>query len=204
MSTGRRVAFGALAVALFLLFAGSSSSGVLVHAQSQAPANTRLQPFTILSPNFHDGGPLPLSSEGNAGGCTGKDIASSFFWTNVPAQTSSFALLMNDVDAPISGGFHHWITYNIPATARTLHGNAPFTQGTNSANVQTYVGPCPPPTGERHHYIFTLYALSIATIPQAGLTFDGVLQAISGKVVGATTIVGTFFRVPANTDMNAG
>lgn len=203
MPTGRRVALVALAVALFLLLASSSSSGALVHAQSQAPAHTKLQPFSIFSPNFHDGGPLPLSSEGSSG-CTGKNIAPSFFWTNVPAQTSSFALLMNDVDAPISGGFHHWITYNIPATARTLHGNAPFTQGTNGANVQTYVGPCPPPTGERHHYIFTLYALNVANIPQAGLTFDGVLQAISGKVVGATTIVGTFFRVPTNTNANAG
>lgn len=199
MFKSRRIALVALAVSLFLLLASSNSSGPLAHAQAQTPADHKLQPFTIFSPNFHDGGPLPLSSEGSFG-CTGQNSAPSFFWKNVPAQTSSFALLMNDVDAPISGGFHHWITYNIPAAARTLHGNAPFTQGTNSANVQTYVGPCPPPTGERHHYIFTLYALSIANIPQPGLTFDGVLQAISGKVVGATTIVGTFFRVPAGMD----
>lgn len=195
MLTLRRITLLALAISLFLLLASTSSSKPLVHAQVQAPAGNKLQPFTLLSPNFRDGGPLPLSSEGSFG-CTGENVAPSFIWKNVPAQTSSFALLMNDVDAPVSGGFHHWITYNIPATARTLHGNAPFTQGTNGAQVQTYVGPCPPATGQRHHYIFTLYALNTDQPLPAGLTYEGVLQAISGKVVGATAIVGTFFRVP--------
>src|SRR5205807_2735204 len=97
-------------------------------------------------------------------------------WKNVPAQTSSFALLMNDVDAAVAGGFHHWIVYNIPATARMLQGNAPYTQGTNSLNIRTYFGPCPPATGEKHHYIFTLYALSTQHLQQSGLTYNGLFR----------------------------
>jgi Raf kinase inhibitor-like YbhB/YbcL family protein len=128
--------------------------------------------------------------------------APTLTWENVPAQTRSFALVMNDVDAAVAGGFHHWIVYNIPATARTLQGNAPYTQGTNSLNIRTYFGPCPPATGEKHHYIFTLYALSVDHLQQDGLTYDGLIQAINGHVVGATTIVGTFLRVPPGTDAN--
>jgi Raf kinase inhibitor-like YbhB/YbcL family protein len=203
MSTLRRMALPVLAGSLLLLLAGIISPNTFARVRGAAQANPKLQPFTLSSPNFRDGGPLPSSSEYGGGfGCNGEDIAPTLSWKNIPAQTSSFALVMNDVDAAVAGGFHHWIVYNIPTTARTLQGNAPFTQGTNSLNIRTYFGPCPPATGEKHHYIFTLYALSIDHLQQDGLTYDGLIQAITGHVVGATTIVGTFRRVPPGTDAN--
>ncbi|HEX6555657.1 MAG TPA: YbhB/YbcL family Raf kinase inhibitor-like protein [Ktedonobacteraceae bacterium] len=203
MPTVRRMALPVLAVSLFLLSADAISSSTFARAQETAQADHKLQPFTLSSPNFRDGGPLPSSSEYGGGfGCNGEDIAPTLTWKNVPAQSSSFALVMNDVDAAVAGGFHHWIVYNIPATARMLQGNAPYTQGTNSLNIRTYFGPCPPATGEKHHYIFTLYALSTDHLQQDGLTYDGLIQAINGHVVGATTIVGTFRRVPPGTPAN--
>ena len=203
MPTVTRMALPVLAVSLFTLLAGAISSSTFAHAQGPAQADHKLQPFTLSSPNFRDGGPLPSSSEYGGGfGCNGEDIAPTLTWKNVPAQTSSFALVMNDVDAAVAGGFHHWIVYNIPATARTLQGNAPYTQGTNSLNIRTYFGPCPPATGEKHHYIFTLYALSAEHLQQDGLTYDDLIQAINGPVVGATTIVGTFRRVPPGVAAN--
>ncbi len=203
MPTVRRMALPVLASSLFLLLASAISSSTFAHAQGPAQADQTLQPFTLSSPNFRDGGPLPASSEYGGGfGCHGEDIAPTLTWENVPAQTSSFALVMNDVDAAVAGGFHHWIVYNIPATARTLQGNAPYTQGTNSLNIRTYFGPCPPATGEKHHYIFTLYALSTDHLQQDGLTYDGLIQTINGHVVGATTIVGTFRRVPEGPTAN--
>ncbi len=203
MPTVRRMALLVRAVSFFLLLTGSISSCTFAHAQGPAQADHTLQPFTLSSPNFRDGGPLPLSSEYGGGfGCNGEDRAPTLTWENVPAQTSSFALVMNDVDAAVAGGFHHWVVYNILPTARTLQGNAPYTQGTNSLNIRTYFGPCPPATGEKHHYIFTLYALSTKHLQQDGLTYDGLIQAINGHVVGATTIVGTFLRVPPGTDAN--
>ena len=199
----RRIALPVLAGSLFLLLAVTISLSTFARAQGAAQAGHKLQPFSLSSPNFRDGGPLPLSSEYGGGfGCNGEDSAPTLTWKNVPAQTSSFALVMNDVDAAVAGGFHHWIVYNIPATARTLQGNAPYTQGTNSLNIRTYFGPCPPATGEKHHYIFTLYALSTDHLQQDGLTYDGLIQAINGHVVGATTIVGTFLRVPEGPDAN--
>lgn len=150
-------------------------------------------PFTIASPDFKDGGPLPptaVSSE-----CSGSNIAPTFQWTNVPANTQSFVLLMTDYDAPYAGGVHHWVVYNIPASAREMTGNQPFTQGTSSMHLMTYNGPCPPATGKTHHYLFSLYAADVASIGGKGLTFDQVVSAIQGHVVGVTSIVGTF-RLP--------
>ena len=93
-------------------------------------------------------------------------------------------------------GFHHWVVYNIPAAVRTLEGNASFEEGTTSMNTHAYFGPCPPPTGQPHHYIFTLYALKVDHVQEQGLTYDGLLQAMQGQVLAAASLVGLFQRVP--------
>ena len=171
---------------LSLVFSLSRTSHVAL-----ASGNT-LHPFTITSPNFQDGGPLSAKQEINQFGCTGSNIAPELNWTNVPAGTQSFTLLMSDYDAPVDGGFHHWVVYNIPGSARELEGNHAFTEGTNSYGFVGYGGPCPPPTGETHHYLFLLYATNIGQIGGPGLTFGDVIHAIHGHVLGATSIIGTF------------
>jgi Raf kinase inhibitor-like YbhB/YbcL family protein len=173
-------------LALSLLLANSPSSHVAL-----ASGDT-LHPFTITSPDFHDGGPLSTKQEFNQQGCTGSNIAPELDWTNVPAGTKSFVLLMSDYDAPVDGGFHHWIVYNIPGSARELEGNHAYTEGMNSYGFIGYGGPCPPPTGETHHYLFLLYAVNVARVGSQGLTFGQVVNAIEGHVLGATSIIGTF------------
>ncbi len=155
-------------------------------------SSNALHPFTITSPDFQDGGPLSQKNEFNKFGCTGSNIAPELDWKNVPAGTKSFVMLMSDYDAPIAGGFHHWIVYNIPAGARQLEGNHPFTEGTTSFGFTGYGGPCPPATGEIHHYLFLLYAINIAHVGGQGLKFGEVVSAIRGHVLGATSIIGTF------------
>ena len=177
---------GLLALSFLLSLSLSRTSHIAV-ASSNA-----LHPFTITSPDFRDGGPLSRKAEFNQSGCTGSNVAPELNWTNVPAGTRSFAMLMSDYDAPVAGGFHHWIVYNIPAGARELEGNHPFTEGTTSFGFMGYGGPCPPPTGETHHYLFLLYATNIAQIGGPGLTFSEVVSAIQGHVLGATSIIGTF------------
>jgi Raf kinase inhibitor-like YbhB/YbcL family protein len=167
----------------------------LTHSAQAAPSSDSLHPFTITSPDFQDGGPLPVSSEfGEGFGCHGQNIAPELDWRNVPSKTESFAMLMTDYDAPVAGGFHHWIVYNIPQTASELDGTSPFSQGTNSFGLVGYDGPCPPPTGQLHHYVFTLYALNTSHIAGEALTYDQVINAISANVLGATSIIGTFKR----------
>lgn len=158
------------------------------------PRNHPTQPFTLTSPDFREDGPLPPSSALNRFGCRGKNIAPTLHWTGVPSGTVSFALTMTDYDAPVAGGFHHWIVYNIPANVDTLNGTSSYTQGTNSFGFVGYGGPCPPATGQIHHYIFTLYALTVAQIPDQALTYDQLIQAIGENVAGATVTIGTFVR----------
>ena len=152
--------------------------------------------FRLTSPDFQDNGPLPERSAYDQAGCHGLNTAPTLVWEHVPAGTHSFALLMNDTDAPVAGGFHHWVVYNIPAEVRTLEGNVSFEEGTTSMNTHAYFGPCPPPTGQPHHYIFTLYALEVDHVPEQGLTYDGLLQALQGQVLAAASLVGLFQRVP--------
>jgi hypothetical protein len=120
-----------------------------------ASSNTLL-PFTITSPNFRDGGPLSTQQEFNQDGCTGSNIAPELNWANTPQKTQSFVMLLSDYDAPVDGGFHHWIVYNIPGNVNKLEGNNAFTEGKNSFGFIGYGGPCPPATGETHHYLLQL------------------------------------------------
>lgn len=165
---------------------------VILQPSPVAQAKSALHPFTITSANFHDGGRLSRKQESNAFGCTGGNIAPELNWENAPSGTQSFTLLMSDNDAPLAGGFHHWVVYNIPGQAHELEGNAPFTSGTNSAGQLGYFGPCPPATGETHHYQFLLYALDVANIGAQGQTFTQVMSTIQNHVLSATSIIGTF------------
>ena len=165
---------------------------------------TRLTPFTIVSPDFRDGGPLPVWTEfggqfASEAGCFGKNLAPELDWRNVPSGTQSFALLVNDMDAPLSGGWHHWVVYDIPGSVKQLagHGVLQYTQGSTSWDVNGipvvgWGGPCPPADGQTHHYIFTLYALSAASLSASGLTYEQVLNEITPSVLGSTVIIGTF------------
>jgi Raf kinase inhibitor-like YbhB/YbcL family protein len=189
------VALGVSVVAL-----GITGLGALASAAG-GRGDGGLRPFTVTSPNFRDGGRLPVSAEfggpGSEGsGCSGRNLAPALRWTNAPAGTRGFAMTMNDVDAPVAGGFHHWIVFNIPASVHELagHGQNPFSEGTNSFGMTGYDGPCPPPTGQVHHYVFTTYALSVDHVAGEHLTFEQLLQAIAPDVLGATSIVGTFRR----------
>jgi Raf kinase inhibitor-like YbhB/YbcL family protein len=156
------------------------------------PSGTAAPPFTLSSPDFRDGGPLPASSEFNKFGCHGQNIAPELQWTGVPTGAKSFALTVTDYDAPVTRGFHHGIVYNIPGTVRALEGDNPFSEGTNSYGLPGYGGPCPPPDGQLHHYVFRLYALPVSHISGHALTFNQLLQAIGNNLLGTTSIIGTF------------
>ncbi len=189
------ISFVLVALGIGILVAGAALVALLLtHSQRAhaATVNSSFHPFTLSSPNFQDGRPLPQSAEFNKFGCTGPNIAPELNWVGVPKGTQSFALTVTDYDAPVDRGFHHWIVYNIPASARELQGNNPFSEGTNSYGTIGYGGPCPPADGQLHHYVFRLYALSISHISGTALNFNDLLNAMEQHVVGTTSIIGTF------------
>ena len=180
-----------------------TAAAVAAQATTAAPAigspQPHFSPFTIGSPNFHEDTFLPVSAEfggpGSAGsGCSGQNLAPTLHWYNVPSGTKSFAFTITDVDAPVADGFHHWIVYNIPRQVTTLHGHGsnPFSEGTNDYGTVGYGGPCPPADGQVHHYIFTVYALSVAHVAGTHLTFAKLISAIAPHVVGAAATIGKF------------
>ena len=92
--------------------------------------------------------------------------------------------VLHDPDAPTSSGFWHWAVYNIPPTAMGLAlgaGNTPAAlpvpafggmtdlhdAGVSGGNGR-YGGPCPPVADRPHRYVFTLYALAVDDLHQAG------------------------------------
>ena len=117
----------------------------------QGQARSSLQ---VGSVSFSDGGTIP-----NRHTCDGEDVSPALHWSHPPAGTKSFAVVMNDPDAPVD--FTHWMVYNIPpgvwglAEGASARGAMPqgSAEGTNDFRRLGYGGPCPPP-GKPHHYVF--------------------------------------------------
>ena len=94
--------------------------------------------------------------------CDGGDINPELQIQNVPAGARSLALILHDPDAPAPGGFTHWVVWNIdPAQPYIKEESMPpgAMEGMNSAGRVGYMGSCPPPGDDPHHYQFRLYAL---------------------------------------------
>jgi Raf kinase inhibitor-like YbhB/YbcL family protein len=51
--------------------------------------------------------------------CDGPDISPELAWNEPPANTRSFALIMDDPDAPV-GTWVHWVLYDLPAATKEL------------------------------------------------------------------------------------
>ena len=73
--------------------------------------------FTITSPAFEHERTIPAKYT-----CDVEDVSPPLQWSDPPAGTKSFALIVDDPDAP-SGTWVHWVVYNIPAS-RTRRGVA--------------------------------------------------------------------------------
>ena len=156
--------------------------------------------FTLRSPAFSEGAFLPDSTMLNALDCHGPNISPALQWSNAPAGTQSFALVMDDYEARGGDGFVHWGAYNIPANVTSLPENAgaadPDLAGGgrhvwNDFLKRTYGGPCPP-EGPPHKYRFTVYALDLPSIDDAGtpMTWRKLRFIIKGHVLGQASLTG--------------
>jgi Raf kinase inhibitor-like YbhB/YbcL family protein len=173
-----------------------AQGGVVVLRGPGTPSN--LPVLTVTSTDFTNNGPLPRSSA-FVGCSAGQNISPQISWTAGPPGTQSYVLTMFDPDAPTGVGFWHWTVANIPASVTSFATGA-GTHITNAIEAYTdygrsgYGGPCPPPGDIVHHYIFTVSALNIATIPgvTAASTGTFITFSIRGTIVAQGTLVGTF------------
>jgi Raf kinase inhibitor-like YbhB/YbcL family protein len=146
----------------------------------------------LHSPDFSPGGVIPQRAM--AADCGGENRSPELKWSAVPEGVKSFALILHDPDAPLAGGFYHWVVYNIPADARRLAGGATLTSGqlgTSTRGTAGYYGPCPPP-GPVHHYVFTLYALDLPHVAASSPMTASLLEArLAGHVLARAVLTGT-------------
>lgn len=131
--------------------------------------------FTVTTPDFANGGTIPLAQVFSGGGCTGQNRSPALSWSGAPAGTESFAITMYDPDAPTGSGWWHWTVFNIPASVHSLAENAGAAgsrllpagagEGRTDFGFSHYGGPCPPQGDPPHHYEITVYAVKTARLP---------------------------------------
>ena len=124
--------------------------------------------------------------------CDGAGTPPPLEWSGAPAGTKSFALIVDDPDAPDPKApkrtFVHWVAYDIPGSATSLDGK--FREGMNDEHSRGYTGPCPP-IG-RHRYFFKLYALDTVLGDLGEATKPDLEKAMRDHVLGNAELVGTY------------
>lgn len=155
--------------------------------------------FNLATPAFDNNGTIPRKYT-----CDGEDLSPALKWADVPAGTRSFALIMDDPDAP-PGTWVHWVIYDIPGDAKGLDEGLPKREtlpngakqglcwGVNDFSKVGYYGPCPPP-GKPHRYFFKLYALDTKLALPAKATRSQVETKMKGHVLGETQLIGRYGR----------
>ncbi|MGA7526756.1 MAG: YbhB/YbcL family Raf kinase inhibitor-like protein [Pseudolabrys sp.] len=174
----------------------AAAAGILLLAGTVHAAEV----FTITSSAFKDGALLAKKNAGDNKSnpnCVGENVSPPLAWSNVPAATTSFALVMTDPEGR-GTGVDHWIAYGIPASVtafaegETSKPSDKYVGGIGTAKQSIYMGPCTPP-GPPHHYTFVLIATDLD--PKAlppGLTKPELFEKLTGHVKGSTGIIGLF------------
>jgi Raf kinase inhibitor-like YbhB/YbcL family protein len=185
------------AAALFAL-----SAPALAQAPAGAPPAARPPGLLLTSSGFTDGGILPDKFSQ----ASPSAVTPPLSWTNVPAGTASYVLILHDADtAPRKAvaDIHHWIAFNIPGTATSLPEGVPTNpqlpdgtiQPNNFARKPGYLPPAAPPQ-TYHHYVFELYALDTKLSLDANAARADIVAAMEGHVLGKAALVARF-HLPA-------
>lgn len=185
------------------LAAAALALGIFGAAASAGNAADAKKPvFNITSPALKEFGLLNKKYAGNAKGnpnCDGAGVSLPLRWSNAPANTKSYAIIMFDPAGRGGLGVVHWLAYDIPATKTSLKegeassADASFPQGKNTPGTQMYFGPCPPFGDKPHPYVITLIATDLAPGSlKAGMSRDELEHALTGHTVGATSLVARY------------
>lgn len=174
---------------------GAAARDTTLRAQQTPPSSTAMA-FKLTSSAFTPNGSIPTRYT-----CEGDDISPPLKWADAPNGVKSFALIVDDPDAPDPAHpkmtYVHWVVYGIAASVSSLEENAAKSgmpagslQGSNDWNKQTYGGPCPP-IG-RHRYFFKLYALDTELTGLKNAKKPDVEKAMQGHVLANAQLVGTY------------
>ena len=149
----------------------------------------------ISSPVFSPGEMIPKKFT-----CDGPDVSPKLTWNDPPSGTQSWALIVDDPDAPV-GTWVHWVLFDLPRETRELAEgvakqeqlSSGARQGRNDFGKIGYGGPCPP-AGNPHRYFFKLYALDTKLNLRTGATKADVEKAMKGHIVAQGELLGRYGR----------
>jgi Raf kinase inhibitor-like YbhB/YbcL family protein len=142
----------------------------------------------ITSSAFQEGASIPSKFS-----CDGANTSPPLQIAEVPSGAKSFALIVDDPDAP-SGLFTHWTVWNIsPQINAIAEGSAPKgVQGTNDFGKSGYGGPCPP--SGTHRYYFKIFALDRELDLPFGAKRGQLDEAMKGHIVAQGELMGRYSR----------
>lgn len=156
--------------------------------ETQTPdQNLNKNIMKIESDVFTDGGNIPIEYS-----CYGQSKEFIFNISEVPKETKSLAMIVDDPDAP-DGEFVHWVVWNIdPATTSINTSNPPSgsVEGNTSLGKPGFVAPCPP--SGVHHYNFKLYALNISLHLPTSANKSTLLSAVGWHILETASLVGLY------------
>jgi Raf kinase inhibitor-like YbhB/YbcL family protein len=167
--------------------------------------------FRVTSPDLPAGKPISEQYTANEFGCHGGNQSPALQWSGTPAGTKSLAVTMFDPYKPPASGWWHWIVYDLPAATTGLPPRAGSVGGAGlptgakqgvpdgDAPQPHYYGPCPDIGDPPHHYVITIYALSVAHVDvPATATAADVDYVIAGKAIGKASITRSYQRPSAD------
>lgn len=149
--------------------------------------------FKLLCSAFPEGGIIPKLNT-----CEGADLSPALEWSGEPPDTKSFALIVDDPDAPV-GTWNHWLLWDIPRSVHSLPpGFKPRQIGESGANDfgnLGYGGPCPPKGHGPHRYFFKLCALNAESLKlRGGARRADLDRALGGHILAQAQYMGRYER----------
>ena len=164
---------------------------VTTKRNSGGPGKTAVK---LHSPVFQDGGLIPSRYT-----CDGANVSPPLQWSDVPPNTKSIAIIVDDPDAP-GKTWVHWVLYDLPASQNQVGESVKLNPsdtsagkvGVNDFGQLAYGGPCPPQG--THRYFFKIYALEVETALKNGSTKDEVERAMQGHILGQGELMAKYQR----------
>ncbi|MDR0837382.1 MAG: YbhB/YbcL family Raf kinase inhibitor-like protein [Propionibacteriaceae bacterium] len=157
--------------------------------------------FPLVSPQIVAGEPLPFALSGD-GGAHSPELS----WTGAPAETASLLLTCFDPDAPMPGGYWHWLVVDVPAGTVGVAYDAGQVSGAgldgaystpNSSGRVSYVGSAPPVGDQYHRYFFVVHALDVEhlALPRGAESSPvEVAEAALPHTIARAVLMGTYQR----------
>ena len=180
-------------VGMHRLFLPTFVCVALAGCDSRTPsANAKVPVVTlaVTSDAFGEGQAIPGRFT-----CDGAGQSPPLRWSEAPASTKSFAIVVTDPDAP-GGLFRHWGAFGIPAATRSIgRGQVIGSEAVNDFGKPGYGGPCPPKGEGWHRYRFNILALDVEQLGLSSAATVGDLESAAQRhLVGRGELTATYER----------